>query len=180
MLTCITPKSNTEYGRIHYKEDKFMKAIHKRVLVTMLALVMLFSCTSIALAAEIPEDTAQYAAVQESSVSPRAVGMVYEYKNSSFKDSAAVYFTSPISGKAGLLLSAATIDGSTGTKVTARLYVKNALGTYSEIVSYTVDANGKATTKYSDVQLYAGEKCMLTITANTSKTLVLVCRARTR
>lgn len=144
-----------------------MKHIHKKVLALMLALVAIFSTTSVAFAAESSEITTMQNAVNE--VSPYAAGVLYEYKNEKFQESAVVYFTSPLSGKGGVLLAAAPLDGSTGVTVTATLYVKNILGNYAEVVSYTVDANGKASTKYSDTQIYAGEQCMLTIRANTNK-----------
>lgn len=155
-----------------------MKRIHKKVLALMLALITIFSTTSVAFAAENSEMTAMQNTVNE--VSPYAAGLLYEYKNEKFQESAVKYFTSPLSGKGGVLLAAAPLDGSTGVKVTATLYVQNLLGNYAEVVSYTVDANGRASTKYSSTPIYAGEQCMLTITASTDKPLVLVCQARTQ
>lgn len=147
----------------------------KKVFALMMALMMVFCCcTSMAYAAEVTEPVESDVQVQEDAgIVPYAIGVTWNYSNNNFSDSAVRYFTSTVTGKVRISFAAKRLDNVTDGTITVTLYVKNILGNYAPIATYTKPADGNAVPQTFDGRIYEGDQCMVTIVATSKKPMVV-------
>lgn len=145
----------------------------KKIFALMMALMMAFGCTSMAYAAEVTEPVDSVVQIQEDVAVPYATGVTWQYSNGNFNDSAVRYFTSTVSGKVRIAFGGKRLDGVTDGTITVKLYVKNWLGNWAEVATYTTPADGNVTAKVFSTKIYEGDSCMVTIEATSKKTMVV-------
>ena len=65
------------------------------------------------------------------------------------------------------------LDNVTDGTITVKLYAENIFGHYALLVTYTTPADGNVTAKVFDTRIYSGDKCMVTIEATSTETMVV-------
>ena len=151
-----------------------MMHIHKKVFALMMALMMVFSCVGVAQATEVPEETALVA--EENVAVPaatKAIGITWQYSNGEFRNSAVSLFTSTKTGTVRCVFGGVPLDGVADGTITITLYAKNWLNQFVELDSCTIPADGEVYTSYMDAKIYEGDSCKVTITATSTKTMVV-------
>ena len=145
----------------------------KKIFSLMTVLIMVFGCTSMTYAEETAKSTDSVVQEQEEVAVPYATGVTWQYSNGEFKNSAVGYFTSTVSGNVRIAFGGKRLDNVTDGTITVKLYIKNWLGNYALVATYTTSADGNVTAKVFDTKINSGDECMVTIEATSTKTMVV-------